>query len=104
MFTDWFAERRGGSAVFALIYLIAVLDAIAMPALIMWWLWGHPRHAGPFGTLGAVVLSIWAAKRVFRALFDFDNYDWMILKVGKWVFLLFLFGIIGKTVWWLGSH
>lgn len=104
MLTDWFADRRGGSAVFALIYLLAVLDAIAVPALIMWWLWKQPLLSGPFGVTGAVVMTIWGAKRAMRALFDFDNYDWMIAKVGKWVLLLAAFGIIAKLWVWLGSH
>ena len=98
MLTDWIADRRGGTAVFALIYLLAVLDAIAVPALIMWWLWKQPLHAGPFGITGAVLLTLWGAKRAGRALFDFDNYDWMIAKLGKWVLVLAVVGVVAK-VW-----
>lgn len=96
MLTDWFADRRGGTGVFGLIYLLAVLDAIAVPALIMWWLWKQPLHAGPFGITGAVVLTIWGGKRALRALFDFDNYEWMLAKLGKWALVLGVVGVVAK--------
>lgn len=103
MFTD-FADRPVGGLVYALVRVLAVLDAIAIQCVGMWWLFGLPQHGGVIGATGSAVLVIWALKRAGRAIFDFDNYGWMTVKVGKWVLLLWVFGLVSHLWLRLASH
>lgn len=97
MFEDFYdAHPRAGALALGLIYLLAVADALAVPGGILWWLWKQPLHSGPFGVTGAAIMTIWAGKRVAHALFSLDTYEWMIAKVGKWVLVLAVVGVVAK--------
>lgn len=98
MFNDYLqAHPRSGAVAIVLIYLLAVADALLVPGAILWWLWKQPLHSGPFGVTGAVVMTIWAGKRIAHALFEFDTYEWMIAKLAKWAVMLGIIGVIAKA-------
>lgn len=97
------ANPRAGALVMLLLRVLAVLDALLVPGAILWWFAKQSKGGGPFGMTAAALLSIWAAKRIWKALFALDEYDWMVAKLGKWVLLFGVFGLVAK-LWWLATH
>ncbi|NRF71396.1 hypothetical protein HLB44_30865 [Aquincola sp. S2] len=90
----WFATPAGATLYIA-IHALAVLDAIAVPAAIMWWFAHLTRGGGPFGTTAAVLTTLWALKRAWRAIFRIDEYDWMVVKA---LFIVALLALVVTVV------
>ena len=62
---------------------LAPLDAVLAPALGLYWIKTLPASGGLVGAvLGVFCLRI-GARRAYRALFEFEAYRWMTLRVAK---------------------
>jgi hypothetical protein len=83
---------------------LAPLDAMLVPALGLYWIKTWP---GAGGLVGAVlgVFCLWiGAKRVYRALFDFEAYRWVMLGLAKLAIATWVVMALFKLVWFfLGS-
>lgn len=86
-----------------LVHLLAVIDALLVPGLVLWWFARQGPMGGPLGVPVAVIMTIWGGRRLVKALFAVDEYSWMVLKVGKWGLYLIAIGVIGK-VWYLATR
>jgi hypothetical protein len=58
-----------------------LVDALLIPAFVMWWFYKQPDHGGTAGAVAAVFMTWWALKRGWRAVFEFDEYNWMVVKI-----------------------
>jgi hypothetical protein len=81
----------------AVLRVLAVLDAIVLQSLGLFWVSTWPGHGGLFGAVVATLLLWWAIKRAGRALFAFDEYRWFARHLVK----LALVGLILQLVVWL---
>lgn len=80
-----------------LAHTLAVLDAIALQSLGVYWVTTWPRHGGVVGAVTATLLLWWAAKRGARALWAVDEYRWMSRHLAR----LVVFGLALQLVAWL---
>jgi len=62
---------------------LAPLDAILAPALGLYWIQTLPASGGLVGAVLGVFCLWIGAKRVYRALFEFEAYRWMTLRLAK---------------------
>jgi hypothetical protein len=69
---------------------LAVVDAVALQALLLWWAWGWPKHGSLVGAVFSGLVAWWALKRVSRALFDFPNYRWLAWTLLKLLLVAWL--------------
>lgn len=81
----------------AVLRLLALVDAVAVPALIGFWITTWPDNGGFFGAVAAAVMVWWAVKRGSRALFAYERYRWMARHVVK----LLAFGLVLQGAVWL---
>lgn len=90
-------HRRSGPLLHVLLRvllrILAVLDAIFVQMAGLWWIARLPAHGGLLGGLAAVGLITWATCRGTRALFEFDNYRWIALKMAGWALMLWCIGL-----------
>ena len=96
------ARRRGAPApmpfVWVAVRLLAVVDAVAVQSVLLYWVWTWPGHHG--GLVGGVVATLliwWALRRGYRAAFQFERYRWMARHFLK----LLAVGLILQLVFWL---
>lgn len=91
--TPWFASRTGIAFTVGL-RVLAVVDALAIPVWIAWWFWNQPKHGSFFGTATVGIVGYWGVKRALRAIFAFEEYDWLVLKAASIIAGLLLFHYI----------
>jgi hypothetical protein len=75
-----------------LLAALAALDAVALPGVLLMWVWHLPgRHGGFFGALLATLLLWWAFRRAWRAFQAPQTHRWTlvwVLKIGAFALLL----------------
>ncbi len=91
--TPFFATKNGVALNVGL-RLLALADALAIPVWVAWFFFHQPNHGGFFGTATVGVVGYWGAKGAFRALFAFEEYNWLILKAAGIVGAILLFHYI----------
>ena len=74
----------------ALVRVLAVVDAVALQALLLWWIWGWPKHGSLMGAVLSGLLAWWALKRVARAVFAYDSYRWLAWRLLKLLVIAWL--------------
>lgn len=88
--------------------VLAVIDALALPGLILLWLASSGTSAStatpsaPGGLLRnavAVLVIVWAIRQAGRALFDFENYTWALSRVARWA-LMGLTLVLAAKAWY----
>jgi len=84
---------------------LAPLDAILAPALGLYWIRTWPASGGLVGAeLGVFCLWI-GARRAYRALFEFEAYRWMTLRLAKFAITItvvtWVVMAMGKLVWFI---
>lgn len=80
-----------------LIYAAALVDALAIPGVFIYWATTWPK-GGIFTPVLIAVMAYWGIKRAHRALTDLPNYRWFF----KWVLLLLvLSGLFNGAKWLL---
>ena len=77
----------GGAVV---LRVLAVADAIALQSLLLYWVWGWPKHGSLVGAVCSALLVWWALKRVSRALFDYEHFRWFAWRLLKLALLAWL--------------
>lgn len=77
--------------------LLALADAIAIPALVGYWITTWPGKGALVGAVLGTLMVWWAIKRGATALFAFDEYRWFSRHLIK----LAAFGMLLQAVAWL---
>ena len=77
------ASAPGFPGAVILVRGLAVADAIALQAMLLWWVWGWPKHGSLVGAVFLACLVWWALKRTSSALFDFEHYRWFAWRLLK---------------------
>ena len=93
-------ERALGASTPAL-RCLAVLDAMLVPALGLYWIKTLP---GSGGLVGAVlgVFCLWSgARRAYRALYEFEAYRWLTLRLAKLAIATWVVMAMVKLVWFI---
>ena len=68
---------------YPLLRVLAPLDAVLLPALGLYWISTWPASGGLVGAVLGV-LCLWIAiKRASRAVYGFEGYPWMSLRLAK---------------------
>jgi len=81
--------------------LLAVVDALAVQGVLLYWVWTWPgHHGGLAGAVAAALLVGWACQRAARAAFAFDHYRWVTRHFAKVAAL----GLLLQAVLWLHTH
>ena len=90
---------RTAAVAYGVLRVLAVVDAIALPALLIAWAWSWPKHGSLFGAVVSGLCAWWALKRAYRAVFGFDTYRWFAM----WLLKLFVVAMLIKAAVFLAS-
>src|SRR5690349_9608558 len=61
--------------------VLAVVDALVLPTMLMVWVWALPdHHGGFFGAAIGTGVVLWGCRRASRAIFEFERYGWGTLR------------------------
>lgn len=88
-------------ALYVLVRGLALMDALLVPGLLLYWVSTWPDHHG--GLAGAVVatcLVAWAVKRGSRAVFGFDTYRWTMGTIAKLYMAWGVFYLVWHIAQW----
>ena len=91
--------QRAAFAAYPLVRVLAPLDALLVPALMVAWVKSLEGTGGAFGTVVGMVAIWWGMAAVVRAVFDFANYRWMALRLAKWSLVMVGLGAAMKFMW-----
>ena len=80
---------------------LAPLDAILAPALGLYWIRTLPASGGLVGAVLGVFCLWIGARRVYRALFEFEAYRWTTLRVAKLAIATWVVMAMVKLVWFI---
>ena len=80
---------------------LALLDAILAPALALYWIKTLPASGGLVGAVLGVFCLWVGTRRAYRALFEFEAYRWMTLRLAKLVIATWVVMAMVKLVWFI---
>jgi len=80
---------------------LAPLDAILVPAFGLYWITTLPASGGLVGAVLGVFCLWIAARRAFRALFEFEAYRWTTLRLAKLAITTWVVMAMVKLIWLL---
>ena len=80
---------------------LAPLDAILAPALGLYWIKNLPASGGLVGAVLGVFCLWIGARRACRALFEFEAYRWMTLRLAKLAMATWVVMAMVKLVWFI---
>ena len=78
---------------------LAPLVAIVAPALGLYWIKTLPASGGLVGAVLGVFCLWIGARRAYRALFEFEAYRWMTLRLAKLAIATWVVMAMVKLVW-----
>jgi hypothetical protein len=81
--------------------ILAVIDAAALAVLGIYWIRTLPNHGALLGAATSAWLLYRAAKRVYRAVFEFEEYRWMTLRLARFALALAVIAALAKAAYWL---
>ena len=85
----------------AIVRALAVLDAVALGALIIYWIRTLPDHGALLGAVATAWLLYRGIKRASRAIFEFDAYPWMTLRLARYALVLLAASVLVRVAHWL---
>jgi len=85
----------------AAVRTLAVLDAVALGALIIFWIRTLPDHGALLGAVATAWLLYRGVKRACRAIFAFDEYMWMTLRLARYALMLLAASVLLRAAYWL---
>jgi hypothetical protein len=80
---------------------LAALDAMLVPALGLYWIKTLPASGGLVGAVLGVFCLWIGARRAYRALFEFEAYRWMTLRLAKLAIATWVVMAMVKLVWFI---
>lgn len=81
--------------------VLAVLDAMLLTILVGWACWQFPDRGGFLGTVAVAFAGYFGLKRLYRVFFEFDQYRWMALRLGKVVLVIVAFHYLFRAWDWI---
>lgn len=81
--------------------VLAPLDALLMPGVILYCVKTMASSGGAAAAFFGVIAICWAMAGLVRAVFDFEHYRWMTLRLAKWALIVGGLGAAMKLVWWI---
>lgn len=85
----------------SMVRTLAVLDAVALGAIIIYWIRTLPDHGALLGTVATAWLLYRGIKRAYRAIFEFDEYRWMTLWLARYALVLLAASMLVRAAFWL---
>jgi len=85
----------------SIIRALAVLDAVALGAIIIYWIRTLPQHGALLGAVATAWLLYRGIKRAYRAIFEFEDYRWMTLWLARYALVLLAASILVRAAYWL---
>ena len=77
--------------VFALaIRTLALVDALALPAVLGYWVWSWHTPAPGMRLLVGFLVAYWAAKRAYAATVGFGTFKWRLTRLAAAVLVVWL--------------
>lgn len=86
---------------YPLVRVLAPLDALLIPGVILYWVKTMAAAGGAVAAFFGVIAICWAMAGAVRAIFDFEHYRWMTLRLAKWGIVLCGLMAAYKLVWWI---
>ena len=80
---------------------LAALDAMLMPALGLYWIKTLPASGGLVGAVLGVFCLWSGARRACRALYEFEAYRWLTLRLAKLAIATWVVMAMVKLVWFI---
>jgi len=80
---------------------LAVLDAVALGAIVIYWIRTLPQHGALLGAVATAWLLYRGIKRAYRAIFEFDDYRWMTLWLARYALALLAASMLVRAAFWL---
>jgi hypothetical protein len=81
--------------------ILAVVDAVALGAVIIYWIRTLPQHGALLGAMATAWLLYRGIKRACRAIFEFDEYRWMTLWLARYALVLLAASMLVRGAYWL---
>jgi len=85
----------------SMVRALAVIDAVALGAIIIYWIRTLPDHGALLGAVATAWLLYRGIKRAYRAIFEFDEYQWMTLWVARYALVLLAASMLVRAAFWL---
>ena len=85
----------------SMVRALAVLDAVALGAIIIYWIRTLPQHGALLGAVATAWLLYRGIKRVYRAIFEFEDYRWMTLWLARYALVLLAASMLVRAAFWL---
>jgi hypothetical protein len=85
----------------AVLRVLAVLDAVALGAIIIYWIRTLPEHGALLGAVATAWLLYRGIKRACRAIFEFEEYRWMTLWLARYALVLLAASMLVRAAYWL---
>lgn len=73
--------------------VLAILDAIAFPAILFWWTTQWPPHGASMAAVAQAILVYWSLHRAWKAWRNVDDRKWWIVRKLKWYGFMVLLAI-----------
>jgi hypothetical protein len=64
-----------------LLRAVALVDALALPALVGYWVWTWKTPTPGVRALVAFLVGYWALKRAYAATVGFDSFQWRLTRL-----------------------
>jgi hypothetical protein len=80
---------------------LAPLDALLLPTVLVLCIKTLPASGGLPGALLGVLCLWFGVKRAYRALFQFEAYRWMTLRLAKLAVTIWVVMAMFKLVWFI---
>lgn len=85
----------------SMVRTLAVLDAVALGAITIYWIRTLPDHGALLGAAATAWLLYRGTKRAYRAIFEFDEYRWMTLWLARYALVLLAASMLVRAAFWL---
>lgn len=85
----------------SIVRALAVLDAVALGALTIYWIRTLPDHGALLGAAATAWFLYRGIRRAYRAIFEFDDYRWMVLWLARYALVLLAASMLVRVALWL---
>ena len=91
--------ERGLVIAYPLVRVLAPLDALLLHGAVLAWVMSWPASGGLVGAVVGVFCLWRGIVRAYGAVFHFEQYRWMTLRLAKCAIVLGVTMVLFKLVW-----